>query len=192
MKTQQKSIQLEFNCQENPDSFSNSENGEFCSACQKEVIDFTSMSYSQVQKVRGSQSEMCGKFRADQIDPSLRPIELPKARSLAFLSTVFLSLNFGSVSAQSTVDPKIEQAQGASNAPNLTPEEVKEKTESGQHVSMSRAEAAVVQKSSQSEIIQSKRDRMLKRRKRRLKKKLFMSWRFPFVHRKSNYKGRFY
>jgi hypothetical protein len=106
MNESKKRIELKFNCQENLESMSCSEKGKFCTSCQKEVIDFTRLSYSEIQQVKGDQTEMCGIFLAEQLDPSLHPIALPKVRSLAFLSTILLSLNFGNVSAQSTVDPK--------------------------------------------------------------------------------------
>jgi hypothetical protein len=187
-----KSIELTFNCRENLDAMTPTEKGKFCSACQKEVIDFTNMSYSQIQQVRGKQTEMCGMFLPEQIDPSLHPIELPKVRSWAFLSTILLSLNFGTASAQSTVDPKVEQSQGASNAPKLTPQEAKEKSESGQHISLSRQDTLVPQKVIlNSEVSDKERERHIKKRHRKAKKKFFWSTRFPFIHRKSNFKGRF-
>ena len=131
MNDNQEYIKLAFNCQEDPESMTSTTNGDFCSACQKEVIDFTKMSIAEIQEIRSRESEMCGQFRVEQLEAHLRPIEAPKARSLAFLSIIFLSLHFTSASAQSTVDPKVEQSQGASNAPNLTPEEAKEKTFKG-------------------------------------------------------------
>lgn len=185
-------IQLTFSCQEDLEAMSCTSKGRFCSACQKEVIDFTKMSYSDIQRIRGEQTEMCGMFRAEQIDPSLHPIELPKVRTWAYLSTLLVSLNFGTTSAQSTVDPKVEQSQGASNAPNLTPAEAKEKAQSGQHISMSLGESVIHESDSlTTELIDKRKQRYINRKQRRLKKKFFWSKRFPFIHRKSNFKGRF-
>lgn len=166
-------INLKFNCQEDLESMSCTDKGKFCSSCQKEVIDFTKMSYSVIQQVKGNQSEMCGMFLPEQIDPNLHPIELPKVRSLAFLSTILVSLNFGNVSAQSTVDPKTEQAQGASNAPRLTPEEAKVKMERGEHISMS-----ITAPESESSAIKASSKKAEKA------KKWYWSKRFPFIHKK--------
>ena len=169
-------IQLKYNCQEDLDSMSKTEKGKFCNSCQKEVIDFTKMSYAQIQKIRGNESKMCGIYLAEQVDPSLHPIELPKARSFAFLTTLLVSLNFSTVSAQSTVDPKVEQSQGSSNAPNLTPEEAKEKTENGQHISLSKA--------SPTETESNNSDAEVEKKKAERVKKWYWSKRFPFLHKK--------
>lgn len=192
MKESSEHISLKFSCQEDFETMSSTEKGKFCNACKKEVIDFTKMSYSQIQQVKGDRAEMCGMFLPEQIDPGLHPIELPKVRSLAFLSTVLVSLNVGTVSAQSTADPKIEQAQGASNAPNLTPEEAKQKSGSGQHISMSRGDITAQNVSPpNSKVRDKRRERYIRKTRRHAKKKFFWSSRFPFIHRKSNYKGRF-
>lgn len=184
MKEFPEHIALKFNCQENPESMTKTANGDFCSTCQKEVIDFTTMSTSEIQRIRQSQSEMCGKFRIEQIEPGLRPIEAPKVRSLAFLSTLILSLNINSVSAQSTVDPKVEQSQGTSNAPNLTPEEAKEQSENGQHISMSKAAPT----ESEEEVTEHEQSPQKTKRY----KKWFWSKRFPFLHRKRrHWRGKF-
>jgi hypothetical protein len=186
MKKSQEHIQLTFSCQEDLDAMSETEKGKFCSTCKREVIDFTKMSYSEIQKARGSESKTCGIFLAEQLDPSLHPVEMPKVRSYAFLSSVLLALNFGSVSAQSTVDPKVEQSQGTSNAPNLTPEEAKEKSESSQHISMSKAAPTESDSPSSSPTTV--------RAKAKRAKKWYWSKRFPFLHKKykRRYAGYFY
>ncbi|PHR28420.1 MAG: hypothetical protein COA38_12230 [Fluviicola sp.] len=182
MKESNEHIQLKFNCHKDLDSMSQTDKGKFCSSCQKEVIDFTQLSYSEIQLAKGDRTEMCGMFLPEQIDPSLHPIELPKVRTWAFLSTILVSLNFSSVSAQSTVDPKIEQARGASNAPNLTQQEAKNRMENGQHISLSKA-AAPEAENPQQESNTTNFKRM---------KKWFWSKRFPFIHRKRrHYAGRF-
>ncbi|MFK7786089.1 MAG: hypothetical protein AB8B56_13290 [Crocinitomicaceae bacterium] len=183
MKEPQEHINLTFSCQEDIESMAKTNDGAFCSACQKEVIDFTKMSIAEIKETRKLESEICGKFRIEQLEPHLRPIEAPRMKSIAFLSTLLLSLNFNSASAQSTVDPKVEQSHGASNAPNLTPSEVEEKTESGQHISMSRASV------SEEPVIS---DRELRKLNREHQKKWFWSKRFPFLHKKRRHlSGRF-
>ena len=182
MKESNERITLKFNCQEDLESMSCSEKGKFCTACQKEVIDFTKMSYSEIQDAKANETELCGIFSAEQIDPSLHLIELPKLRSLAFLSTILVALNFGNANAQSTVDPKVEQAQGASNAPNLTPQEVKEKLERGEHISMSKAETPESENSTQK----------VDQKKAKRTKKLYWSKQFPFLHKRRRWRaGRF-
>lgn len=185
-------IELKFNCQEDLEAMPCTSNGRYCSACKKDVIDFTKSSISEIQRAKANQTDLCGIFLPQQIDPSLHPIELPKMRLWAFLSTIFVSLNLANVSAQSTIDPKVEQAQGTSNAPNLTPTEVKEKLENGQPISMSRGAQTATIKENNTENIDKRRQRRRNQMKRRGKRKLFWTWKFPFVHRKKLYKGRFY
>lgn len=182
MKEPNEHIQLKLNCHKDLASMAKTDAGKFCSSCQKEVIDFTQLSYSEIQLVKGDQTEMCGMFLPEQIDPSLHPIELPKVRTWAFLSTILVSLNFSTVSAQSTIDPKVEQAQGASNAPNLTQQKVKQNLENGQHISLSKATAPETEIPHQ-ETNTTNFNRM---------KKWFWSKRFPFIRRKRrHYAGRF-
>lgn len=171
-----KGIVLTYSCEEDLDRMSNSEKGKFCTECKREVIDFTKMSLAEIQQIRGSESKMCGIFLPEQLDPTLHPIEIPNVRKWAFLSSVLLSLNFGTANAQSTVDPKIEQSQGTSNAPNLTPEEAKMKSERGQHISMSIGTATPEINSNSA--VTNESQKTIKR------KKWYWSKRFPFLKRR--------
>lgn len=175
MTQSRESIRLNFHCGEDLDAMICTSSGRFCGSCQKEVIDFTSKSLSQIKAHKSDREEMCGIFLPEQLDPSLHPIELPNLRSWAFVSTIMVSLNLGNLAAQSTIDPKVEQAQGASNAPNMTPEAVKQQMESGSHISMSVGETQQLENSIGSE----------KEKKTKHYKKLYWSKRFPFIHRKN-------
>ncbi len=189
MERHSESIQLKFNCQEDLGAMSSTERGTFCGACQKEVIDFTSLSYSDIQRAKANETELYGMFLAEQIDPSLHPIELPKIRSWAFVSTILVSLNLGSVAAQSTLDPKVEQAQGASNAPKLSQEEAEEKMESGQHISVSMSEPTAA---NETEPEPEMTAREVKKRLRKYRKRVYWSKRFPFIHIKRIFRaGKF-
>jgi uncharacterized protein YegP (UPF0339 family) len=76
-----KHIQLNVStpCNENWDQMKPVDRGRFCGSCQKQVIDFTSMSDTQLVEFfrRPSTGSVCGRFMQDQLD---RSIELPKKR----------------------------------------------------------------------------------------------------------------
>ncbi len=66
-------------CHENWDAMTPVEQGKFCGSCQKQVVDFSSMSDRQVAEFfkKPSTGSVCGRFMTDQLD---RNIEIPKKR----------------------------------------------------------------------------------------------------------------
>ena len=85
-----KKIQLSITdpCHENWDNMTQADKGRFCASCQKQVIDFTNMSDSQLaaffkkpilisSKDGEKEASVCGRFYDDQLD---RDIEIPKKR----------------------------------------------------------------------------------------------------------------
>ena len=66
-------------CQENWDEMTDTGKGRYCASCQKQVIDFTGMSDSQLAVFFKKQPEgsICGRLHKDQLD---RNIEIPKKR----------------------------------------------------------------------------------------------------------------
>ena len=55
-------------CKANYDNFTATENGGFCESCHKEVIDFTTMSDTQVMHYVGkTNTATCGRFKASQL-----------------------------------------------------------------------------------------------------------------------------
>ncbi|MDP4264159.1 MAG: carboxypeptidase-like regulatory domain-containing protein [Bacteroidota bacterium] len=66
-------------CHENWDKMTKAEQGRFCASCQKQVMDFTGMSDSQVAAFfkKPSAGSVCGRFYEDQLD---RDIEIPGKR----------------------------------------------------------------------------------------------------------------
>ena len=67
-------------CHEKWDSMNPVEKGRFCGSCQKQVIDFSSMSDRQIAEFfkRPSTASVCGRFMSDQLD---RDIQAPRKRS---------------------------------------------------------------------------------------------------------------
>lgn len=66
-------------CHENWDKMTQVEKGKFCGSCQKQVMDFTTMSDREIAQFfkKPSTGSVCGRFMNDQLD---REIEIPKKR----------------------------------------------------------------------------------------------------------------
>lgn len=180
MKPHQESIQLKFNCQEDLEAMSCTDQGKFCTACQKEVIDFTQKSYLEIQRIREDQPEMCGIFLTEQLDPSLHPIQLPKVRSWAFLSSILVSLNFGSISAQTQLDSNSEQISLRENSF----EPVDEELPNSASTQASLPKNIDLVASTEMDREDRKRKRRYKKYQRKKLRTWYWSWRFPFVRKK--------
>jgi hypothetical protein len=72
-------LNVENPCHENWENMTASEKGRFCGSCQKQVVDFTSMSDSRIAAFfkKPSTGSVCGRFMADQLE---RDIEMPGKR----------------------------------------------------------------------------------------------------------------
>jgi len=66
-------------CHEDWDKMTTSEKGKFCGSCQKQVVDFTGMTDSQLAAFfkKPSTGSVCGRFFDDQLD---RKITVPRKR----------------------------------------------------------------------------------------------------------------
>jgi len=66
-------------CHEDWDKMTPAAKGRFCGSCQKQVVDFSTMSDRQVAEFfkKPSTGSVCGRFMSDQLD---RDIEIPKKR----------------------------------------------------------------------------------------------------------------
>ncbi|NOT52722.1 MAG: T9SS type A sorting domain-containing protein [Chitinophagaceae bacterium] len=66
-------------CHENWDAMTPVDKGRFCNSCQKQVVDFSTMSDRQVAEFfkKPSTGSVCGRFMSDQLE---RDIEIPKKR----------------------------------------------------------------------------------------------------------------
>ncbi len=66
-------------CHENWDAMTATEKGKFCGSCNKQVIDFSTMSDRELAQFfkKPSTGSVCGRFMNDQLD---RQIEIPKKR----------------------------------------------------------------------------------------------------------------
>ncbi|MCX6319894.1 MAG: carboxypeptidase-like regulatory domain-containing protein [Bacteroidetes bacterium] len=96
-------------CHENWDAMTPVEQGKFCGSCQKEVVDFSGMSDSQIAAFfkKPTTGSVCGRFMNDQLE---RDIEIPKKRLpwVRYFFTIALpALFFSKASAQKMGKPAI-------------------------------------------------------------------------------------
>ncbi len=77
-------ISIPVPCHENWNNMSSTEKGKFCSKCKKEVLDFTTVSKSDFQKIVSERNEnICGRFLKSQLKVS--KIEKKKSPLLKFI-----------------------------------------------------------------------------------------------------------
>ncbi len=89
------SLSLPTPCQEKWEDFTTTSTGSFCSACQKNVIDFTKMSDQELmQFFRRQNGKTCGRFRQDQLKSYNLATSNNKSRTpfLSAMQASFLSL----------------------------------------------------------------------------------------------------
>ncbi|KQS53614.1 hypothetical protein ASG38_02480 [Flavobacterium sp. Leaf359] len=102
-------------CHENWHEMTVAEKGRFCNSCQKTVYDFTLFSDRQLIDKINSESNICGRFLASQLNKDLR---VPKEKSSIWIAGVsgilsFLSLGNQEIYAQENV--KTEQTEEKNN-----------------------------------------------------------------------------
>jgi len=102
-------------CHENWHGMTVAEKGRFCNSCQKTVYDFTRLSDRQLIDKINSESNVCGRFLASQLNKDLR---VPKEKSSIWIAGIsgilsFLSLGNQDIYAQESV--KTEQTEEKNN-----------------------------------------------------------------------------
>jgi len=73
MKTSSYSISIPKPCHENLADMAPSETGRYCTACQKNVIDFSKMTDAQIIRVLQKNTSLCGSVHTQQLDRILYP-----------------------------------------------------------------------------------------------------------------------
>lgn len=95
-------------CHENWDKMTPSEQGRFCGACQKQVVDFTNMSDREIAQFfkKPSMGSVCGRFMQDQLD---RDLEIPKKRIpwLKYFFQIAIPAFLASTKVYSQGEPKV-------------------------------------------------------------------------------------
>lgn len=97
----QTSIYIPKPCHEDWNKMTAIQQGKFCSACSKQVIDFSLMSDNQVLNVISNQSgKLCGRFDADQLQRQLVQTKIKKKKSWWMALTMPLLFLFDKSEAQ--------------------------------------------------------------------------------------------
>jgi hypothetical protein len=107
MTRSKKKIEMTFTCNQDWNAMKLSAQGRHCEICNKAVFDFSNKSIDQISQVKG---ELCGMFRVEQIEPDLRPIELPfSLRTTLITMGAVLGLELSQAHGQESGQrPKIE------------------------------------------------------------------------------------
>jgi hypothetical protein len=108
MKISTKKIEMTFTCDQDWNDMKISGHGRHCEVCSKTVFDFSDKSIDQIAKA--DNRELCGLFRAEQIEPDLHPIEVPfSLRTTLITLGAVLGLELSQVHGQELEQrPKIE------------------------------------------------------------------------------------
>ncbi|MRX70364.1 CarboxypepD_reg-like domain-containing protein [Flavobacterium resistens] len=96
-------------CHENWLEMSPIEKGKFCSACQKNVIDFTKSSDREIILAYQKEEKLCGRFRISQLD---RDMIIPKEKKSIWMvaaASIITFLGLGNQTAQAQGKARIEQ-----------------------------------------------------------------------------------
>ncbi|THD32285.1 carboxypeptidase-like regulatory domain-containing protein [uncultured Flavobacterium sp.] len=102
-------------CHENWHEMTVAEKGRFCNSCQKTVYDFTRFSDRQLIDKINSESNICGRFLASQLNKDLR---VPKGKSsiwIAGVSGILSFLNLGNQEIYAQENVKTEQTEEKNN-----------------------------------------------------------------------------
>jgi len=109
------SLSIQKPCGENFNDFEPRNNGGFCQACQKTVIDFSSMSNEEIKTFFENRSagKVCGRFKQSQLThfgPKSAPVNNSIASRAALIGLPLLSLLPSSAYSQNTESkPRMEQ-----------------------------------------------------------------------------------
>lgn len=111
-------------CHENWEDMTTVEKGRFCSSCQKEVIDFTKASDSQIIDSLYLNKNLCGRFSSNQLNRSLNKTTTSQTKWIALATlTGFFSLASHKTTAQEK--PIIVQTDTKSDSIKITKDSIK-------------------------------------------------------------------
>jgi len=106
-------------CHENWHEMTVAEKGRFCNSCQKTVYDFTRFSDKQLIEKINSESNICGRFLATQLNKDL---SVPKEKSsiwIAGISGILSFLSLGNQEAYAQESVKTEQTEEKNNVEKI-------------------------------------------------------------------------
>ncbi|MBK7382780.1 MAG: hypothetical protein IPI81_05515 [Flavobacteriales bacterium] len=145
------------------------EKGRFCGSCQHRVVDFTGWGREAVITYKREHPEACGRYRTEQIDPTLTPVKelITPKRGILAASIALSSLT--------TVGQTNESAPTEQLSPTITPADEEHGSTLSDKPDGIRGTCPVPE---EEEVIENEHWNS---------KKLFVSKRFPFVHLRRRY-----
>ncbi|MGX7666383.1 carboxypeptidase-like regulatory domain-containing protein [Flavobacterium pedocola] len=96
-------------CHENWQAMTPVEKGRFCTSCQKNVIDFTLASDTEIIKALKTDKHLCGRFQKTQLDRDLFERKEKSSIWIAASTAVLSFLSIGNNVATAQEKPKTEQ-----------------------------------------------------------------------------------
>lgn len=146
--------------------------GRYCGICQQEVFDLTKRSGEELKTLLQEQPGLCGRFTPEQLDPSLiAPIRLSSAKKRMLAASTLLLFFTARPSASAKSKAPVEWV---SNSPAANGEKA--------------ALVAQTQRSATADKPLPHPHRVITLNKRRI----YLSWRFPFIIvRKYYFMGKF-
>ena len=134
-------LQFEYRCDQNWNSMRRTEVGRFCNQCNRNIIDFSIMSDTEIINYLKTHKEICGKLHESQLDRALIQSDLKRRKGwVRWASLIFSAIASSSLIAQNTTTPINTNYENSNDNLNSA------KNENGQVVSEKNASEIIVLK----------------------------------------------
>jgi hypothetical protein len=102
-------LQVPTPCHENWDTMTATQQGRFCNACSKQVVDFTNMSDADVLRFFAARTEerTCGRVMSNQLDREMQPLTPAPSRKNKIWQFIAMFLLFFSRPGESKAQQKV-------------------------------------------------------------------------------------
>jgi hypothetical protein len=166
-----KTIKMTFVCNQDWDTMKVTHNGRYCDVCKKEVFNFANKSVAEINTVKSAQGELCGRFKIEQVETDLIPIDFNVGKKLKYIAAsvaTFFGLELSSAKAQTE---------------NQTPTEITSEnnnTTTNENI----VNGQCVNKEEDIDTIIDEHDSSFDRPAVRRKHKYYLSKRFPFIKKR--------
>ncbi|HUM52199.1 MAG TPA: hypothetical protein PK431_10305 [Chitinophagales bacterium] len=121
MKTKKFTITIPEPCTENWNEMTPTARGKFCAHCQKDVIDFSDKTDSEIAAfVKNNKGNLCGRFVNTQLDKEFSYIEQEKKSTLKYAAALALGLLTAENAVAENNNPKTQVVDNNSNQKDST------------------------------------------------------------------------
>ena len=116
MKTKRFTISIPEPCTENWSDMTPTERGKFCAHCQKDVIDFSTKTDTEIANfVKNNKGNFCGRFVDTQLNKEFSYIEQEKYSNLKYAAALALGLMTAENAVSQDDKPKVEITENKSS-----------------------------------------------------------------------------